>query len=1074
MGLAQAFVRLRVDSTQVRKDTETGLKTASTGTVAKKAGEDTGKKFAGGMSSSLKSAFAGGAALLGIAGIYEGFKSLIDEGAKLQKSTLLLKAAEQSHGLSLKASQPLIQAAIDAGAKYGVTQDNVQNSLVKLINAGVPLPEALKVQQAAMNVAAVTGGDYAQVLQKMTMGGGTAARTLKALGVTQVSGATQAKALESASKLLNDRISASGGLAKFAAANHLTLAQAHKLVTGALAGNISDYNKLNIEVLPKSATLAQNLAQAQSILNSKFGKEGTAATRSWTGVQKQLISTIKDLIANIGVKLLPYLTLFATWLIKVGVPWITNLGRAIAPVAKLISGLFVLGIKTIIGLIQKIPGPVKLAVLAMYAFEGALLLINANPVIAIATAIILLVGATVKYWPEISRTIIAAWHAIYTNALAPLVNFFTKSVPHASDVMLRDTRTIWNDMYGATVGTAIRIGHDAERTFTDFRHGTANIFDGLRHDIAHIWDTIYSDTIGRVVHLVQVADDWIKNKFIGSVKNTFNAFVNDLPGIWNQIQNVVLKPVKYIVNTVYDGGIARFWNDVASPLHLPKLPIWHLKSGGRIPGFGGGDIVPAWIKGNGPAMLEPGEAVVDKNTTRAHRADLAAWGVPGFTGGGEVVAKAKTYAGHRYVWGGAANPQQGFDCSSFVNMILGMFGVGLPHGVRWNSKVHGPVAGDYLSWPKESYSKMSPGDLYVESNGGHVGFVTGRGTGFAALDQQLGTGPQSVPDSIFDIVQIPGVSGATEGIAGFIKAGVNLAAKGASAIWADLRNATADIMTGVLNGLVNPLVKKIPGTDSGVGKMLAQMPPAVIKALAAKIHTVNPNQLAPGSIGGGDPGIGSSAGEMANGKQLYEYLLKNLFGGNKIAAAGATASIWGESTWNPFAQGGGGRGLIGWTPISTISNSDFLGGMKTQLPAILRFVTSSGDSGVIAQMFRATSVAQAAQEWGKGVERFGVSDIHSQGIQLASSFMGKGGKVRGYRLGGMLPEDVLGIGSSGRRYSIGEGERVVPRNDDPLLAELRALRQAVENSSARTAAGVAKAVKAPAGQEAYAARAGAR
>jgi hypothetical protein len=143
----------------------------------------------------------------------------------------------------------------------------------------------------------------------------------------------------------------------------------------------------------------------------------------------------------------------------------------------------------------------------------------------------------------------------------------------------------------------------------------------------------------------------------------------------------------------------------------------------------------------------------------------------------------------------------------------------------------------------------------------------------------------------------------------------------------------------------------------------------------------------------GGPAGGATGSDMANGRELYNYLLRNLFGGNKIAAAGAAASIWGESSWNPFAQGTGGRGLIGWTPPSTISDADFKGGMATQLPAILRFVTSSGDAGVIAEMFQAGSVLQAANEWGVGVERFGINDVHPEGVALASSFMAGGGPV---------------------------------------------------------------------------------
>lgn len=308
--LATAFVRVRmlVDQSQVKSDVDKSLSGASAS--AKKEGEKAGKDFGGSFGSSLKGLLGGGVALLGLGGVVEGFKSVIEEGSKLQRSTEILTAAEKSHGLAVAANAPIVKDAIEQGAKYGLTQDTVQDSLVKLINAGVPLNEALKVQQAAINASAVTGGDYSTMLAKMVQGGGTAARTLKALGVTQVTGADQAKAEAAASKILTDQISSAGGMAQFAAARHLSLADAQKLVSGALKGNIGDFNKLNIEVLPKSATLAQNLAQAQSILNSKYGAEGLAATRTFAGEQAQLRAKMQDLAGTIGLAVLPYLTEF--------------------------------------------------------------------------------------------------------------------------------------------------------------------------------------------------------------------------------------------------------------------------------------------------------------------------------------------------------------------------------------------------------------------------------------------------------------------------------------------------------------------------------------------------------------------------------------------------------------------------------------------------------------------------------------------------------------------------------------------------------------------------------------------
>jgi hypothetical protein len=249
----------------------------------------------------------------------------------------------------------------------------------------------------------------------------------------------------------------------------------------------------------------------------------------------------------------------------------------------------------------------------------------------------------------------------------------------------------------------------------------------------------------------------------------------------------------------------------------------------------------------------------------------------------------------------------------------------------------------------------------------------------------------------------------------------------------------------VVFGPINALLGKIPGGNI-VTTMMKDLVEGALKSLVGDIH--NGAQGAAATIAAGPAG-GATGGEMANGREIYNYLLQYVFGGHKIAAAGAIASIWGESTWNPFAQGTGGRGLIGWTPPGTISNADFSGGLRTQLPAVIRFIQTSGDEGVIAEMRGATSILQAANEWGKGVERYGINDVHSTGLSLAAQIMGnpgsaaapKGGvstsPVSGeqtfngysYAGGGIIPEHVIGVGMrSGMGYQFAENgpERVIP------------------------------------------------
>jgi hypothetical protein len=69
-----------------------------------------------------------------------------------------------------------------------------------------------------------------------------------------------------------------------------------------------------------------------------------------------------------------------------------------------------------------------------------------------------------------------------------------------------------------------------------------------------------------------------------------------------------------------------------------RLAAGRMHKGGKLPGYGGGDILPI--------MAEPGEAVVDKVRTRKFAPLLAAMGVPGFAGGGLIDKLSETGRSH--------------------------------------------------------------------------------------------------------------------------------------------------------------------------------------------------------------------------------------------------------------------------------------------------------------------------------------------------------------------------------------------------------------------------------------------
>lgn len=88
--------------------------------------------------------------------------------------------------------------------------------------------------------------------------------------------------------------------------------------------------------------------------------------------------------------------------------------------------------------------------------------------------------------------------------------------------------------------------------------------------------------------------------------------------------------------------------------------------------------------------------------------------------GSYAVEIADRYLGVRYVWGGGT-PEDGFDCSGFVQYVYAQLGISLPHyaASQWADTMHVDPA------------QLEPGDLVffeLESDGpGHVGIYVGNG-----------------------------------------------------------------------------------------------------------------------------------------------------------------------------------------------------------------------------------------------------------------------------------------------------------------------------------------------------------
>jgi Transglycosylase SLT domain len=177
---------------------------------------------------------------------------------------------------------------------------------------------------------------------------------------------------------------------------------------------------------------------------------------------------------------------------------------------------------------------------------------------------------------------------------------------------------------------------------------------------------------------------------------TRSAFANTASSInteWSKIPRYTGDPVRDAITGPIDGGLIFAWNYLNTffALGKPLKPIMPaFATGGRVPGSGSGDIVPA--------MLTPGEYVISKPVVQKwglrniHAAHLAArrGGFPGLEGmfagdgngifrvgyasGGpvpEALARAEVFGrsmDHKpYIWGGSS--EAGTDCSGWMAML---------------------------------------------------------------------------------------------------------------------------------------------------------------------------------------------------------------------------------------------------------------------------------------------------------------------------------------------------------------------------------------------------------------------
>ena len=330
--LATAFVRIRPDTTGFKKETEASMAASGKASAATfgsnfsgqlrkgqpewaKAGGAAGQSF-GARFGATAGKLTANLAKVGLAAFAGAAYLAVKQGSALEDSQARLAVAMRNTGSDATAYAGQLKIVRDRMELWGFTNTDVNKSLGTLTTATGSIAKAMGAEATAANLARFKHMDLASASDILAKAFAGNMRSLKGLNVSIATGATSSAAMEKAQKILADQIASSGGIAKFAAAHHMSLAQAQKLTGEAAAGSIPAMNKLGLVVLPASATAADRFAQITRTLNSRLGGQAAAAAGTAGGKFGVLKTQLTDMAAQIGAMVLPKLVAVLSWLQK--------------------------------------------------------------------------------------------------------------------------------------------------------------------------------------------------------------------------------------------------------------------------------------------------------------------------------------------------------------------------------------------------------------------------------------------------------------------------------------------------------------------------------------------------------------------------------------------------------------------------------------------------------------------------------------------------------------------------------------------------------------------------------------
>lgn len=416
-----------------------------------------------------------------------------------------------------------------------------------------------------------------------------------------------------------------------------------------------------------------------------------------------------------------------------------------------------------------------------------------------------------------------------------------------------------------------------------------------------LWDVLKGLFQKGVDIIVWIIDNVLTPGLEG-IKDTFGAVVDGISKIWNGLKKIFAEPIKFMIETVINGGIIGAWNKVnkflgnklgeLKPLDVPKS--LNMATGGVLPGYTPGRDVHSFVSPTGGRLnLSGGEAIMRPEWTRAvggpaaveamnrtaraggvaavkrelgEGAQFYNGGVMAFAKGGVIEDKirrtqeeARKHHGKPYQWGGVGNPS--FDCSGLWSGIASHLNGG-PFGGRLFT-TH-----TFMGSPPPGWVAGLSGPVTVGVNAGHMAGTlgginmesAGGGKGVQIGGSALGSDDGSFVKH-FTLKDFVGefISGGTGG--------------GGGGLFSMMWNKAKDMIGGFLSKVKDKIAGKHPSEPGQFNHILPVVAEKTFESVTDWIKD-KVMSLFPGGSSGGGPGGAAPPEGVEHWRPLVEQILK--------------------------------------------------------------------------------------------------------------------------------------------------------------------------------------------------------